>query len=102
MPAESNESFKMKIFPKGQVVIPASLRKRYRMDIGEQIDVISTPDGILLKPLRKKDRQKSLTGKLFGIFNSYASGKPQLTERDIEKATATGFIEEWQEWMIWD
>ena len=97
MPVESKESFKMKIFPKGQVVIPASLRKKYRIDIGEQIDVISTPDGILLKPLPKKERQKSLTGRLFGIFNSYASGKSELTERDIKKATATGFIEEWQE-----
>ena len=33
MTAEAKESVKMKVFPKGQVVIPVSLRKKYHIDI---------------------------------------------------------------------
>jgi AbrB family looped-hinge helix DNA binding protein len=93
----SKESFKMKVFPKGQVVIPVSLRKKYQIDIGDQIDVISAPDGILLKPLPKKNGQMSLTDRLYGIFSEYVSGKLKPTKADIEKATEEGFTEEWPE-----
>ncbi len=91
----AKESIKMKVFPKGQVVIPVSLRKKYKIDIGDRIDVISKPDGILLKPLPKEDRQRSLTEQLFGIFSDYAAGKTKPTKTDIEKATRAGFSEGW-------
>ena len=39
MGAGTKESIKMKVFPKGQVVIPVSLRKKYQIEIGDQIDV---------------------------------------------------------------
>ena len=90
-------SFKMKVFPKGQVVIPVSLRKKYHIDIGERIDVIPAPDGILLKPLPKENSQKSLTERLFGIFSGYASGKSKPPKADIYKATETAFTEGWTE-----
>ncbi|CAB1080673.1 hypothetical protein D1AOALGA4SA_8352 [Olavius algarvensis Delta 1 endosymbiont] len=93
----SKESFKMKVFAKGQVVIPVSLRKRYQIDIGDQIDVISAPDGILLKPLTKKKSRATLTDRLYGIFNEYASGESKPTKADIQKATEEGFIEGWPE-----
>jgi len=97
MSTSTKESFKMKVFPKGQVVIPVSLRKKYHIDIGDQIDLISAPDGILLKPLPKETGQRSLTEQLFGIFSSYASGKSKPTKSDIDKATKTGFTEGWAE-----
>ena len=59
MSDHSKESFKMKVFPKGQVVIPVSLRKKYHIAIGDQIDVVTAPEGILLKPLPKESRKKS-------------------------------------------
>ena len=65
----------MKVFPKGQVVIPVSLRKKYQIDIGDQIDVISKSDGILLGLLSKENRQRSLTERLFGIFGDYTQRK---------------------------
>ena len=34
MGAETKESIKMKVFPKGQIVIPVSLRKKYQIEIG--------------------------------------------------------------------
>ena len=97
MITSAKESFKMKVFPKDQVVIPVSLRKKYHIDIGDQIDLISAPDGILLKPLPKETGQRSLTEQLFGIFSSYASGKSKPTKADIYKATETGFTEGWAE-----
>ena len=38
---------------KGQVVIPARLRKEFHIETGTRAIVQSTPDGILLKPVTK-------------------------------------------------
>ena len=95
MGTDTIETVKRKVFPKGQVVISISLRKKYQIDIGDRIDVISKPDGILLKPLPKENRQRSLTERLFGIFSDYATGKTRPTKADIKKATEAGFTEGW-------
>ena len=96
MPIHSKESYKMKVFPKGQVVIPASLRQKHHINIGDQIDVISAEEGILLKPLPKRDREQTLTGRLFGIFSDYASGTSEPTKKNIDTATENGFTEGWK------
>jgi len=97
MHSNSKEPIKMKVFPKGQVVIPVSLRKKYHIEIGDQIEVISGPDGILLKPADKDKSNASLTDRLFGIFGKYASKKQKLGKDDIARATETGFTEGWTE-----
>ncbi len=96
MVATSKESVKMKVFPKGQIVIPVALRKKYNIEMGDRIDVIPKADGILLKPMPKKEGKKSLTDCLFGMFGKYAKGKPKLKKADINRATEAGFIEEWE------
>jgi len=93
MSTVAKESIKMKVFPKGQVVIPISLRRKYHIEIGDQIDVISESDGILLKPLPKEKNQRSLTEQLFGIFSDYAAEKSKPTKADIKRATEKGFSE---------
>jgi AbrB family looped-hinge helix DNA binding protein len=35
---------------KGQTTIPASIRKKYRIEQGTRLEVIDTKEGILLKP----------------------------------------------------
>jgi AbrB family looped-hinge helix DNA binding protein len=95
MTASTKESFKMKVFPKGQVVIPVSLRRKYRIDIGDQIDVVSEKEGILLKPLQKQENKSSLTERLCGVFRTYAEGKTEPTKKDIKKATEKGFTDGW-------
>ena len=97
METDTPKSMTMKIFPKGQVVIPVALRKRYQIEIGDQIDVMPTQDGILLKPKSIKHAQKTLTQRLFGIFKPDSTLKQKLTNSDIEKATENGFIEGWNE-----
>jgi len=91
------ESTKMKVSSKGQVVIPAPLRIKYNIDIGDQIDVISGPDDILLKPATKGHKETSLTESLFGIFNKYSFKKHNINSADISKATEDGFLEGWKE-----
>jgi AbrB family looped-hinge helix DNA binding protein len=88
-------AIKMKVFPKGQVVIPVSLRKRYNIDIGDQIDVIPGSDGILLKPVTKEQAKKSFTEQLFGMFGKYAEQKPIPDKTDIDKSTEAEFVKGW-------
>ena len=96
MGATSKESIIRKVFPKGQIVIPVALRKKYHIDIGDHVDVIPKADGILLRPVPKKEEKKSKTESLFGMFRKYAKGKPKLKKADISKATKAGFVEGWE------
>ena len=97
MSTSLKESIKMKVFPKGQVVIPVFLRKKYNIDIGDHIDVIPGPEGILLKPGPKIQDKTSFTKKLFGMFCNYAQQRPILDKTDINKATETEFVDGWVE-----
>ena len=97
MPEIQNKYIKMKVFAKGQVVIPVQLRKEYHIEIGDRIDVIPTPDGILLKSNPKKKHISTLTERLFGIFSNYASDKTKLSKKEITKATEKEFTRKWQE-----
>ena len=42
------------ITAKGQVVIPAKLRRKYRLEAGTQLRILDTGDGILLKPVTEQ------------------------------------------------
>ena len=97
MGAVSKQSIKRKVFPKGQIVIPVGLRKKYQIEIGDQIDVIPKADGILLKPVPKKQRKRSLTDTLFGMFREHAKGKQKLGKADVTRTTEAGFVEGWKE-----
>ncbi len=63
---------------KGQVVIPARLRREFHIENGTRVIVLSTPEGILLKPVTKH-----AISRLRGILKRKPGGKP--------------FIEEWAE-----
>ncbi len=95
MVATLKKSVTRKVFPKGQIVIPVALRKKYHIDIGDHLDVIPKADGILLKPMPKKEGEKSLTDRLFGMFGKYAKGKPKLKKANINRAMEAGFIKGW-------
>ena len=63
---------------KGQVVIPARLRREYQIQPGTKAIVQATPDGILLKPVTRRT-----IAKLHGILKRKPGEKP--------------FAEEWAE-----
>jgi len=86
---------KMKVFPKGQVIIPVSLRRKYNINVGDQIEFINIPDGILLKPAKLKPNHRSLTDELSGMLNSYAKESEFPNKKAIKKATENGFANGW-------
>lgn len=97
MPSKLREIKKMKVFPKGQVVIPVSLRKKYNIDIGDHLEVIPSSEGILLKPSSRKKSNGQLTENLFGVFNKYTQKQKKACKKDVTDATETGFLEGWKE-----
>jgi len=56
---------------KGQVVIPARLRKEFRIEAGSKAVVEATPDGILLRPVTGRT-----IAKLHGILKRKPGEKP--------------------------
>ena len=67
--------------PEGQVVIPRRLRRKFEIEDGTKATVVSTPEGILLKPITRS-YIKSLRGSLKG------SGvmKAMMEDRKRERA----------------
>ena len=78
---------KMKIHNKGQVVIPANLRRKYHLEIGDEVDVEFDENGIHLYPVQKE--KITLQGALKEECKKY--GFP--TEDDIKDATDKGFTD---------
>lgn len=60
---------------KGQVVIPAKLRRQYHIENGTRAIVEATPDGILLKPVTKH-----AVARLRGILKRKPGEKPLAEE----------------------
>ena len=77
-----------KLSSKGQVIIPKILRSRYNWSTGQELSVIDTGDGILLKPSHpfKKTELDQVTGIL-----EY-SGKPVSLD-EMEAAIKKGAME---------
>ena len=77
-----------KLSSKGQVIIPKIIRSRYKWEIGQELTVIDTGDGILLKSSRpfKKTRLDEVAGIL-----KYSGKHVSLDE--MEKAIKKGALE---------
>ncbi len=64
---------------KGQVTVPAKVRKKYKIEQGTRLQVIETEDGILLKPA------KSIWD-LAGAYSEYAT--PEEMKKILDKMRA--------------
>ena len=67
---------------KGQVVIPRRLRQEFEIEEGTKATVVSTPEGILLKPITSKFI-KSLRGSLKGKGLMKAMMEDRRVEREL-------------------
>lgn len=67
---------------KGQVVIPRRLRKEFEIEEGTKATVVSTPEGILLKPITRS-YIKSLRGSLKGSGVMKAMMEDRKREREL-------------------
>ncbi|MBC2741632.1 MAG: AbrB/MazE/SpoVT family DNA-binding domain-containing protein [Desulfosarcina sp.] len=97
MPENAKNPKKMKVFPKGQVIIPVDLRRMYNINIGDRIEFVTFQDGILLKPSKQKPENRSLTDELYGMLRSYVKGKETPGKDAINAITESGFVEGWTE-----
>jgi AbrB family looped-hinge helix DNA binding protein len=72
---------------KGQVVIPARLRREFHIENGTRAIVQATPEGILLRPVTKH-----AISRLRGILKRRPGGKP-LSEEWAEHRAAEKALE---------
>ena len=77
-----------KLSSKGQVIIPKTLRSRYNWSTGQELSVIDTGDGILLKPSHRF--KKTELDQVAGILKY--SGKPVSLD-EMEAAIKKGVME---------
>jgi len=97
MPKHADSPTKMKVYQKGQIVIPASFRKKYNIEIGDYLDVVPTKNGILIKKVPHDRDKMTMTEKLFGIFSSHAANHEFPGKTKISAAIEEGFLEGWDE-----
>lgn len=73
---------------KGQIVIPAKLRRQFNIQEGTRAIIEATPEGILLKPVTSH-----AIARLRGILKRKHGGKP-LSEEWVEHQSAEKALEE--------
>ncbi len=68
---------------KGQVVIPAELRRKYGIEAGTKLAVIDTGDAILLKPVNEASLRR-LQGRLKGqgVLSALLAERRRDAERE--------------------
>ena len=81
----------MKVFNKGQVVIPAAIRKEFGIEIGDMLDVVADRQEKCVK-LKRAGEMKSQ--KLAGSLSRYNRKKRFPSKKEINKALAEGFAHE--------
>ncbi len=77
----------MKVFNKGQIVIPAAIRKELNVAPGDMMDVVvDTKERCII--LKKPD--KTLSSELAGSLSGFGEGKSFPTEKEIRNSLSKG------------
>lgn len=71
-----------RVSTKGQVVIPKELRAAHRWDAGQELIVIDTPEGVLLKT-----KPSANVAEVAGCLSAYRPRRP-VTVEDMAAAVA--------------
>lgn len=79
---------------KGQIVIPKDVRDRYRFTNGQVVDVVETPEGVLL---RTPSRQKaaSYAEAVERMRQAIGYSGPPLGEEEWQAGIAKAIKEKW-------
>jgi len=80
----------MKVFNKGQVVIPSSIRKKLRLHVGDLLDV-AVDEGSSSIILTKHDRPQS--EELAGSLSEYGEGKKVPSRQAMQEALKAGLLD---------
>jgi AbrB family looped-hinge helix DNA binding protein len=76
-----------KLSTKGQIVIPKELRDAKKWAVGMDIEVVDTPDGVLLRP--KAPPKPYALDDVIGILRGH--GKP-ISDAELRQAAAAGAV----------
>ena len=77
----------LKLSSKGQVIIPKHIRSAYHWETGQELILIDTGAGILLRP-----KTPFVESKLSEVAGSLNYAGPTKTLNDINDAVASGLI----------
>ena len=80
----------MKVFNKGQVVIPVAIRKQMGLQVGDMLDVHFDGKRACIE-LKKVD---SHTGQIAGSLASFSKGKDFPSRKQMHEAFAKGMTHE--------
>ncbi len=80
----------MKVFNKGQVVIPAAIRKQMGLHAGDMVEVNLDAKRACIE-LKKAE---SNTGRIAGSLASFAKGKAFPSRKQMHEAFAKGMFHE--------
>lgn len=67
---------------KGQTTIPAELRRKYKIEEGTRLEVVETPEGILLKP-KKSTVDLASSGAKYATPEEMKRLLDKLREEDV-------------------
>ena len=81
----------MKVFNKGQVVIPVAIRKEFGIEIGDMLDVVADKKEKCVK-LKKAGAMKSQ--ELAGSLSKYNRRKRFPSRKEMKKALEKGIVRE--------
>ena len=80
----------MKVFNKGQVVIPAAIRKQMELQVGDMLDVNLDEKRACIE-LKKAEPN---TGRIAGSLASFAKGKSFPSRKQMHEAFSRGMSNE--------
>lgn len=78
-----------KVYQKGQIVIPANLRKQYGIEIGGTVKIIPEKNCLKLIPQNKKES-------ILNIAGCFKSSLSFPSKKDIEDAAQKGYKEDFE------
>ena len=80
----------MKVFNKGQVVIPAAIRKQMELQVGDMLDVTLDAKRACIELKRAQPN----TGRIAGSLASYAKGKAFPSRKQMHTIFSKGMTHE--------
>ena len=82
----------VKVSSKGQIVLPAEIRKKYGMELGSELDIVEYAGALYLIPVGDEDPLDELHGMLAGT--GYSS-EQFLAERRAERDRENEEMDRW-------
>jgi len=83
----------VKVSSKGQIVLPAEIRKKYGIELGSELDIVEYAGAIYLVPVGDEDPLDELSGLLAGVPG--ISSEEFLAERRRERDRENEEMDRW-------